>query len=83
MPTVNATPSTDATVPNKAVPSNVPAVAPATEPVWQGQTVDMNYSVVPEEKEAIMENLKKAGEDTLARFGLDTKGVQPEPYPGK
>jgi len=83
MPTVKVTKTEDVTVPTKAVPSNVPAVAPTVEPKWEGQVVDMNYSVVPEEKEAIQENLKKAGEDTLKRFGLDTKGVEPETYPGQ
>jgi hypothetical protein len=83
MQTVGVTKTEDVAVPTKAVPSNVPAVASATEPKWEGQLVDMNYSVVPEEKEAIQANLKKAGEDVLKRFGLDTKGVEPETYPGQ
>jgi len=83
MPTVDVTKNSNVTVPDKTVASNVPAVAPADGVKFAGETVDMNYSVVPEEKEAIMANLKKAGEDTLKRFGLDTKGVEPETYPGQ
>lgn len=68
---------------DKTVTTNVPAAVPLEEQKWEGQTVDLNYSVVPEEKEAVLENLKKAGDDTLKRFGLDTQGVDPEPYPGQ
>jgi len=50
---------------------------------WKGEVVDMNYGVVPTEKDAIKANLKKAGEDTISRFGLDQRGVEPEPYPSK
>jgi hypothetical protein len=50
---------------------------------WKGEVVDMNYGVVPTEKEAIQANLKKAGEDTITRFGLDQRGVEPAPYPSK
>ena len=83
MPTVDATKNAKATVKDKTVVSNVPAVAPADGVKFAGETVDMNYAVVPEEKDAILSNLKKAGEDTLKRFGLDEKGVEPETYPGQ
>ena len=83
MPTIDATKNEDAEFANKTVGANVPATAPITDSKWEGELVDMNYSVVPEEKDAIQANLKRAGEDSLKRFGLDTKGVEPETYPGQ
>ena len=42
---------------------------------FKGQAVDENYAPVPTEKEAIEENLAKAGADNRARFGLDEQGL--------
>lgn len=77
MPHVEATP--DTTVPQSEQIKGFKG--PSDK--WQGEVVDMNYGVVPTEKATIQANLKKAGEDVLTRFGLDQRGVEPEPYPVK
>lgn len=47
---------------------------PATDE-WAGKPVTGDYQTIPEDKEAIEANLKKAGEEVLTRFGLDERGV--------
>ena len=40
-----------------------------------GDRVDLNYSVIPAEKDAIAANLKAAGDAVKAKFGLDERGL--------
>lgn len=42
---------------------------------WKGKPVTGDYQTIPEDKEAIEENLKKAGEEVRNRFGLNEMGV--------
>lgn len=42
---------------------------------YKGKPVDANYQTVPEDKEQIEKNLKKAGEEIQTRFGLDERGI--------
>jgi len=42
---------------------------------FKGSVTDMNGAVIPEEKEAIQANLKKANDATLERFGLEQRGM--------
>jgi hypothetical protein len=46
---------------------------------WQGKPVTGDYQTIPEDKEAIEENLKTAGEEVQKRFGLETRGVEITP----
>lgn len=45
------------------------------EDTFMGEKVDLNYSVIPEEKDAIQANLKAAGDAVKAKFGLDERGM--------
>jgi hypothetical protein len=47
---------------------------PATDE-WAGKPVTGDYQTIPEDKEAVEENLKTAGEEVQKRFGLETRGV--------
>ena len=47
---------------------------PATDD-WKGKPVTGDYQTIPEDKEAVQENLKRAGEEVQKRFGLETRGV--------
>jgi hypothetical protein len=47
---------------------------PATDD-WAGKPVTSDYQTIPEDKEAVEENLKNAGEEIQKRFGLETRGV--------
>ena len=42
---------------------------------FMGERVDLNFSVIPEEKDAIAANLKAAGDAVKAKFGLDERGL--------
>ena len=42
---------------------------------WAGKPVTGDYQTIPEDKQAIEENLKRAGEEVQKRFGLETRGV--------
>ncbi len=54
---------------------------PSTD-TWEGKPVTGDYQTIPEDKEAIEENLRAAGEDIQKRFGLETRGVD-IPVPNK
>ena len=47
---------------------------PATDE-WKGKPVTGDYQTIPEDKDAIEENLRVAGEEVQSRFGLDQRGV--------
>jgi hypothetical protein len=42
---------------------------------WKGKPVTGDYQTIPEDKEAVEQNLRVAGEEVRSRFGLDTRGV--------
>jgi len=42
---------------------------------FKGKPVDSNYATVPTDKDAILANIKKAGEEVKTRFGLEERGV--------
>lgn len=42
---------------------------------WKGKPITGDYQTVPEDKEAIEENLRTAGEEVQKRFGLETRGI--------
>jgi hypothetical protein len=42
---------------------------------WAGKPMTGDYQTIPEEKDAIERNLRKAGEEIQTRFGLETRGV--------
>ena len=50
---------------------------PATDE-WKGKPVTGDYQTIPEDKDAVEENLRKAGEEIQSRFGLETRGVDIE-----
>lgn len=41
---------------------------------WKGKPVTGDYQTVPEDKDAVEENLRIAGEEVQKRFGLETRG---------
>lgn len=42
---------------------------------WKGKPVTGDYQTVPEDKDAIEQNLRTAGEEIQKRFGLETRGM--------
>ena len=46
---------------------------------WKGKPVTGDYQTIPEDKEAVEENLKAAGEEVQKRFGLESRGVDITP----
>lgn len=51
---------------------------PGTD-TWKGKPVTGDYQTIPEDKEAVEENLRIAGEEVQKRFGLETRGVDITP----
>lgn len=49
---------------------------------WAGKPVTGDYQTIPEDKDAVEENLRTAGEEVQKRFGLETRGVDITP-PGE
>lgn len=47
---------------------------------FKGKPVDAQYATVPTDKDKIMANLKKAGEEIQTRFGLEERGVKVPQY---
>lgn len=72
--------TTEAGVPMQEQPVTGGNQFPDTD-TWNGKKVDSNYATVPSDKEAILENLKKAGQEVQTRFGLETRGLEGTPLP--
>jgi len=51
---------------------------PSTD-TWQGKPITSDYQTIPTDKDAIEENLKAAGAEVQSRFGLEQRGIPPDP----